>query len=167
VSDDPVVGSLAPDFSVFSTEGRLVRLDDHRGRWLVLFFYPKAFTPGCTRETRGFRDEQETIEALGAVVYGVSVDDLSVQCDFARANHVGFPLLADADQSMSKAYGVTRGFLPFNKRVTFVIDGEGVVRARFAHEMQVMRHVTDVIAFLQAQAAPSAEVAAPPSTPPE
>ena len=144
-----------------------MRLDDHRGRWPVLFFYPKAFTPGCTRETRGFRDEQETIEALGAVVYGVSVDDLSVQCDFARANHVGFPLLADADQSMSKAYGVTRGFLPFNKRVTFVIDGEGVVRARFAHEMQVMRHVTAVIAFLQAQAAPSAEVAAPPSTPPE
>jgi peroxiredoxin Q/BCP len=156
VSDAPTIGSLAPDFAVVSTDKRLVRLDDFRGRWLVLFFFPKAFTPGCTRETHRFRDEHDAIVALGGAVVGVSVDDLTVQCDFARENGVDFPLLADSSQEMSRAYGVTRGFLPFNKRITFVIDGDAVVRARFHHEVQVARHIDDVLAFLRAQQAPSA-----------
>ena len=151
MSDAPLIGSMAPDFAVLSTDNRLVRLDDFRGRWLVLFFYPKAFTPGCTKQTVRFRDEHDALAALGAAVVGVSVDDLAVQCDFARAHQVEFPLLADTSQEMSKAWGVSRGFLPFNKRVTFVIDGDGVVRARFHHEMQVLRHVDDVLTFLRAQ----------------
>jgi peroxiredoxin Q/BCP len=155
MSDDPLVGSLAPDFAVLSTEKRLVRLDDYVGRWLVLFFYPKAFTPGCTKQAIAFSDHQAVLADLGASVLGVSVDDLAVQCDFAREKHLGFPLLADVDQSMSKAWGVTRGFLPFNKRVTFVVDPEGVVRARFHHEVQVLKHIDDVVDFLQAQQASS------------
>jgi peroxiredoxin len=154
MTDDPVVGSLAPDFAVLSTEKKLVRLDDFRGRWLVVFFFPKAFTPGCTKETARFRDERARIEDLGAALIGVSVDDLTVQCDFAREQGVDFPLLADTTQEMSQAWGVTRGFLPFNKRVTFVVDGDGVVRARFHHEVQVLRHVDDVLAFLRAQQPP-------------
>ncbi len=132
-----------------TTEGKLVRLGDFAGRSLVLYFFPKAFTPGCTKEARRFRDRHEEIEALGAVLLGVSVDDIGVQCDFARENHLSFALVADRDESLSKAFGVTRGFLPFNKRVTFVIDGAGIVVARFHHEVQVNKHVDDVIAFLK------------------
>jgi peroxiredoxin Q/BCP len=164
MSDDPLVGSLAPDFAVMSTEKRLVRLDDYVGRWLVLFFYPKAFTPGCTKEAIAFSDQQAAITALGADVLGVSVDDLAVQCDFAREKHLGFPLLADFDQSMSKAYGVSRGFLPFNKRVTFVVDPDGVVRARFQHEVQVLRHIDEVLAFLRAQQPSASSSSSPPES---
>ena len=162
MSDDPLIGSLAPDFAVTSTEKRLVRLDDYAGRWLVIFFYPKAFTPGCMKEAIAFSDEQTALAALGADVLGVSVDDLAVQCDFAREKHLGFPLLADFDQTMSKAYGVTRGFLPFNKRVTFVIDPDGVVRARFHHEVQVQQHVDDVLAFLRTCASSSSSSSSSP-----
>jgi peroxiredoxin Q/BCP len=161
MSDDPLVGSLAPDFAVPSTENRLVRLDDYVGRWLVVFFYPKAFTPGCTKEAVAFTAQSEAIEAMGASVLGVSVDDLAVQCAFAREKHLGFTLLADVDQTMSKAWGVSRGFLPFDKRVTFVVDPEGVVRARFHHEVQVTRHVDDVLAFLRANASPAPGSVAP------
>jgi peroxiredoxin Q/BCP len=151
MSDDPLIGSLAPDFAVLSTENRLVRLDDYAGRWLVVFFFPKAFTPGCTKEATAFTAQQAAVEALGARILGVSVDDHAVQCAFAREKHLGFPLLADTDQTMSRAFGVTRGLLPFNKRVTFVLDPDGVVRARFHHEVQVIRHVDDVLAFLRSQ----------------
>ncbi len=142
-------GERAPDFEAMTTEGKAVRLADFAGRVLVLFFFPKAFTPGCTKEARAFRDRHEELEALGAVVLGVSVDDLAVQCDFARENHLSFPLIADQDERMSKAFGVTRGFLPFNKRVTFVIGKDGVVLGRFQHEVQVLRHIDDVVALLQ------------------
>ena len=125
-------------------------LADFAGRYLVLYFFPKAFTPGCTKEARRFRDNHEEIEALGGIVIGVSVDDVGVQCDFARENHLSFPLIADSDEKMSKAYGVTRGFLPFNKRITFIIDPDGMIVARFHHEVQVLRHIDDVIAFLKA-----------------
>jgi peroxiredoxin Q/BCP len=127
-----------------------LRLADFAGRYLVLYFFPKAFTPGCTKEARRFRDNHEEIEELGAAVIGVSVDEVGVQCDFARENHLSFPLIADRDEVMSKAYGVTRGFLPFNKRITFIIDPAGSIVARFHHEVQVLRHIDDVIAFLKA-----------------
>lgn len=125
-------------------------LADFAGRYLVLYFFPKAFTPGCTKEARRFRDNHEEIEELGGVVIGVSVDDVGVQCDFARENHLSFPLIADSDEKMSKAYRVTRGFLPFNKRITFIVDGSGMIVARFHHEVQVLKHIDDVIAFLKA-----------------
>jgi peroxiredoxin Q/BCP len=162
MSDDPLTGSLAPDFAVTSTDKRLVRLDDYIGRWLVIFFFPKAFTPGCTREARAFSEQHAALAALGADVVGVSVDDIAVQCDFARELHLGFPLLADVDQTMSAAYGVSRGFLPFDKRVTFVIDPDGVVRARFHHEVNVLRHIDDVLSFLREHA--SSSPALPPSS---
>ncbi|MBM4279766.1 MAG: peroxiredoxin [Deltaproteobacteria bacterium] len=151
MSDAPLVGSMALDFAVPPTENRLVRLDDYVGRWLVVFFYPKAFTPGCTKEAGAFTAQSHAIEALSASVLGVSVDDLAVQCAFAREQHLGFALLADVDQPMLKAWGVSRGLLPFDERVTFIVDPDGVARARFHHEVQATRHVDDVLAFLRAQ----------------
>lgn len=149
------VGERAPAFEAMTTEGKPFVLSDFTSttqpaKYLVLYFFPKAFTPGCTKEARRFRDNHEDIEALGGLVIGVSVDDLAVQCDFARENHLSFPLIADHDEKMSKLFGVTRGFLPFNKRVTFILDKEGVVVARFHHEVQVLKHVDDVVDFLKA-----------------
>ena len=151
------VGETAPAFEATTTEGKRFRLSDfterqRSGHFLILYFFPKPFTPGCTNEARRFRDNHEDIEALGGIVVGVSVDDHGVQCDFSRANHLTFPLIADSDGSISRAFDVVRGFLPFNKRVTFIIDSRGVIVARFHHEAQVARHIDDVVSFLRAAA---------------
>ena len=144
------VGDMAPAFESTTTHGRPVKLEDYRGQYLILFFYPKAFTPGCTKEARRFRDNYPEIRALGAEVLGVSVDDPTVQCDFARENHLEFELIPDADKSISTQFGVLRGLLPFDKRVTFIIAPEGTILARFHHEIQIERHTDDVLRFLRA-----------------
>ena len=87
------VGDTAPDFEALDCQGRVVRLGDYRGRRLVLFFFPKAFTSGCTEEIRHFRDNQARIRGLGAELVGVSVDRPEVQCEFARSESIDFPLL--------------------------------------------------------------------------
>ena len=143
------VGDRAPSFVAQTGDGRTVSLADFRGKYLVLYFYPKAFTAGCTKEARRFRDNHAEIRELGADVVGVSVDDSAVQCQFAAREKVGFPLIADRDHSLSTSYGVMRRLLPFAKRITFVIDPEGRVVARFEHELQVNKHLDGVLRFLR------------------
>jgi peroxiredoxin Q/BCP len=143
------VGDRAPEFSVRATDGKHISLSSFRGRYLVLYFYPKAFTPGCTKEARRFRDNHVEIRELGAEVVGVSIDEPSVQCEFAERQQLAFPLIADNDRAVSTAYGVVRRFLPITKRVTFVIDPEGKVAARFEHELQVNKHLDNVLRFLR------------------
>jgi peroxiredoxin Q/BCP len=143
------IGQLAPDFRATNTRSEPVSLAGFRGRYLVLYFFPKAFTPGCTREARRFRDNYPEIRSLGGEVLGVSIDEPDVQCEFAEREKTSFPLVADHDGSISRAYGVKRRLLPLDRRVTFVIDPEGIVRARFEHEFQVNRHLDDVLRFLR------------------
>ncbi len=148
------IGDRAPYFVAQTGDGKTVSLADFRGKYLVLYFYPKAFTPGCTKEARRFRDNHVEIQELGADVVGVSVDDSTVQCQFAAREKVGFPLIADHDHSLSTSYGVMRRFLPFAKRITFVIDPEGQVVARFEHELQVSKHLDGVLRFLRQAKSP-------------
>lgn len=143
------VGERAPHFQALSTTGLPVSLTGFRGKKLVLYFYPKAFTPFCTREARRFRDNYDEVRALGAEIVGVSVDEHGTQCEFALKNDLRFPLVADTEKIISKAYGVLWPGLPLDKRVTFVIDEEGVVLAVFRHEFQVVKHLDDVLHFLQ------------------
>lgn len=143
------VGDRAPDFTARSTGGELLSLSALRGQVVVLYFFPKAFTPGCTRQTERFRDAQEDIRELGGVVIGVSVDDHVTQCDFAAATHAGFPMIGDADHTVSNLYGVLRPFLRLDRRVTFVIDGDGVVRGIFEHEFQISKHLDAVLHLLE------------------
>jgi peroxiredoxin Q/BCP len=89
------VGTLAPDFALPDQEGRTHRLSDYRGRWVVLYFYPKDDTPGCTKEACGFRDQMGSLKALDAVVLGVSADDVESHKRFAEKYGLNFPLLAD------------------------------------------------------------------------
>jgi len=143
------VGDRAPEFSARASDGKIVSLAAFRGRYLVLYFYPKAFTPGCTKEARRFRDNHTEIRELGAEVVGVSIDEPTVQCEFAARQQIAFPLIPDNDRAVSTAYGVARRFLPIAKRVTFVIDPDGKVAARFEHELQVNKHLDNVLRFLR------------------
>jgi thioredoxin-dependent peroxiredoxin len=143
------VGAVAPEFEGESSDGRRVRLSELRGKAVVLYFFPKAFTPICTVETRRFRDNHADIEALGAEVVGVSTDDLQVQCEFGRKHAVNFPLLADPDRRIAGSYGVLWPLVPRARRVTFVIGEGGVVELVCWHEFQVSKHLDEVLNHLQ------------------
>jgi thioredoxin-dependent peroxiredoxin len=145
----PRLGERAPEISAEATDGRVVRLSALRGRWVVVYFFPKAFTPGCRAEARRFRDAYPELRELGAEVIGVSVDDHATQCDFAKSLEVAYPLIGDKSKEISTAFGVVRPLLGFDKRVTFVIDPEGIVRGIFHHEFQISKHLDDVLHLLQ------------------
>lgn len=145
----PQPGERAPDFVGTSHLGERVALADHRGRFVVLYFFMKSFSPQCTQQARVFRDNREELEALGASVIGVSIDPIERQCRFAEANRVTFPLIADENRHISVLYGAARPLLPLDRRITFVIDREGIVRMRFQHQFQVSRHLDNVVGALQ------------------
>lgn len=142
-------GDIAPDFDVPASDGRRIRLADLRGRPVVLYFFPKAFTPSCTTEVIGFRDNYPELTRLGAEVLGVSTDGLDTQCRFATRHEVGFPLIGDEDRRICRAYGVLWALLPLAKRVTFVIDEEGVIERVLHHEFQVSKHLDGVVQQLE------------------
>ena len=142
------VGDVAPDIQALDHRGQLFRLSEQRGqRNVVLFFYPRAFTPGCTAEVCSFRDAYDELRDGGTELVGVSTDGLDKQAKFAETHRVQYPLLPDADRVVSKAYGVIglfRSVLGITKRATFVIDKQGVVRGVFHHELDIARHLADV-----------------------
>jgi len=127
-------GQKAPDFSLSDDHGNTVTLSGLRGKRVVLYFYPKDDTPGCTREACAFRDRQHDLAAKGAVVLGVSPDDEKSHGKFRDKFHLNFPLLADPEHQVAEAYGAWREKKNYGKtymgiqRSTFVIDGEGTVR---------------------------------------
>jgi peroxiredoxin Q/BCP len=143
------VGEAAPDFEGVDCNGRPVRLRDFRGRRVVLFFFPKAFTPGCTSEVRHFRDNQARIRELGAELIGVSVDNVETQCAFAKAEQVEFPLLGDPERRLSGLFGVLWPLVRLDRRVTFVLGPEGVVENVIQHEVRVSQHLDDVLQTLE------------------
>jgi thioredoxin-dependent peroxiredoxin len=127
-------GDQAPDFTLPDQDGNAVALSQLRGRTVVLYFYPKADTPGCTTQACGVRDHAADYDAAGAVVLGVSRDSVPRLRAFADKHGLEFPLLSDEDHAVAEAYGVWveksmygRRFFG-NERTTFVIDGDGVVR---------------------------------------
>lgn len=143
------VGDPAPDFSLPDAEGNAVRLTDLRGTPVVLYFYPKDDTPGCTREACSFRDQYEDFRDAGAEVIGVSSDSREAHRRFAERHRLPFRLLSDQGGTVRKRYGVpaTLGLLP--GRVTFVIDGEGVVRHVFNSQLDATRHVAEALGALR------------------
>ncbi len=116
----------APDFSGVTQDNKTIRLSDFAGKKLVLYFYPKDNTPGCTKQACNLRDNYEKLQAAGYAVVGVSSDGVVSHQKFATKYKLPFPLIADVDQAISKAYG-TRRMLWFPKRTTFVIDEKGYI----------------------------------------
>ncbi|RKG58746.1 peroxiredoxin [Corallococcus sp. AB011P] len=153
------VGELAPDFAATDCHGQPVRLSELRGRRVVLFFFPRAFTVGCTIENRAFRDNHERIRSLGAELVGVSVDTLTTQCDFAEQEGIHFALLGDDERRISRAWGVLWPILNIDRRVTFIIGADGVVEHVIHHEVRVYRHLDDVLKYLQAHPTPGSDTA--------
>jgi peroxiredoxin Q/BCP len=121
------VGDPAPDISAPSTSGKSVKLSELKGSWIVLYFYPKAFTPGCTAESCSLRDGYSEILKLGATILGVSLDNLSTQIDFKAKYHLPFDLLSDSKKEVAKAFD-SLGFAGLMaQRKTFIIDPEGKI----------------------------------------
>jgi len=142
-------GSKAPAFTLAADDGSKVKLADLKGSPVVLYFYPKDDTPGCTKEACGFRDSYADLQALGAEVWGVSGDDAASHQRYAQRHQLPFPLLVDQGNQLRKAFGVPSvlGLLP--GRVTYVIDGQGVIRHVFNNLLDGPAHRREALQVLR------------------
>jgi peroxiredoxin Q/BCP len=156
VSARPAPGEPAPAFEGVTTDGRRVALKDFRGRTLVLYFYPRDDTPGCTRQACSLRDHMALLAAKGAAVLGVSTQGIDSHRAFSARHALNFPLLVDADGAVGRAYGVLGGrnllarmrtAMGLAERVTFLIDPQGRV-AHVIERPDVARHAEEVLALL-------------------
>ena len=139
------VGDPAPSFSVKDHTGQIVRLADFDGKQLVLWFYPKADTPGCTLEACGFRDRFSEVEAKGVAVLGVSFDSEDENRAFAEKYHFPFKLLCDADRALGVAYGATEDAKAgFAKRISYLIGEDGRIKKVWG-KVDVKTHAGDVL----------------------
>ena len=147
------VGDSLPDFSLEDQDGEMRSPSSVRGRWLVLFFYPKDDTPGCTAEACSFRDNAAVFKNLNAEVWGISGDDGVSHRRFATRHNLEYPLLSDKNNALRRSMNVPKamGLLP--GRVTYVVDGEGVIRHVFSNLLDGPAHVREaerIISTLQA-----------------
>lgn len=145
----PAAGSNAPDFTLPSQDGSPVSLKDYRGKWVVLYFYPKDQTPGCTREAHNFQADQPKYAALDAVVLGVSVDSVESHKKFCANDGLNFKLLADTEHQVAEAYGslVNLGVAKFASRHTFLIDPAGKIAKAYT-SVDPEKHSSEVLADL-------------------
>jgi len=145
----PQTGTLAPMFEAKDQNGTTVRLADYLGKSnVVLYFYPKDDTPGCPAEACSLRDGYPAIMATGAVVLGVSADDVGSHAAFAKKFNLPFPILADPDGALIHSYGVKMPLLTMAHRVTFIIDQRGVIRYRM-DKVDAARHDQQVLELLK------------------
>jgi peroxiredoxin Q/BCP len=145
----PEVGADAPDFRLADQNGNFHSLPDYAGRWLVLYFYPKDDTPGCTREACAFRDGLAKLQAAGAAVVGVSVDTQESHRKFADKYQLAFPLLADSEGLVTRRYGALMDWQVFRvaRRITFLITPAGRIH-RVYLKVDPNRHADEILAEL-------------------
>jgi peroxiredoxin Q/BCP len=133
IADAPSVGQPAPAFKLQDQDGKWHSLADYKGKWVAIYFYPKDDTPGCTTQACSFRDNVFAYNKEGAVILGISVDDVASHKAFAAKHGLPFALLADADKSVAKTYGVLRnyGVMEVARRDTFLVDPQGRVAKHY------------------------------------
>ncbi len=147
------IGDRIPDLLGVDETGATLRLSDMLAKGpLVVFFYPAAMSPGCTKESCHFRDLVGEFDALGASIVGISADEVGKQAAFSAKHSLGFPLVADTDRKIAEAFGVRRRFGP-NKRATFVLGADGTVLARVDSEFSMGRHADRALEALRIAAA--------------
>jgi len=133
----PVLGSEAPNFKLQDQKGAWHQLSDYRGKWVALYFYPKDNTPGCTTQACEFRDNIFAFNEAGAVILGISIDDVASHKKFAEQHGLPFTILADPDKQTARSYGVLKkffGVMEAAQRDTFLIDPKG----------RIVKHYTEV-----------------------
>lgn len=142
----PGTGTLAPDFTLNAQDGKPVSLHDFRGKWVVLYFYPKDFTSGCTKEARNFQHDMALYEQKNAVILGVSVQDEHTHQKFCAAEGLHFRLLADTNHELSARYDslVNLGVAKLSARHTFLIDPSGVIRKVYL-KVDAAKHSAQVL----------------------
>jgi peroxiredoxin Q/BCP len=151
---EPKVGDAAPTFTLSSTEGKPLSLKDFKGKNIVLYFYPKDDTPGCTKEACSFRDTNSELKDAGAVVLGVSTDSVESHEQFKSKYNLNFPLLADPTADVAKMYGVWKEKNMYGRRswgvarTTFLIGADGKVKKVYK-KVDTERHGQDVLADLK------------------
>lgn len=126
---DPLVGTKAPSFQLKNHDGKEFSLDSRKGKWTVLYFYPKAETPGCTKQACAFRDSLNKVQALKADVYGVSVNTVAEQAAFRKNHQLNFDLLADEEGKVASLYGAKMPLMPMAKRWTYILDPDLKIRS--------------------------------------
>ncbi len=145
-------GDLVPDFELTADDGKPLRLTEQLLHGpVVLFFYPRAMTPGCTAESCNFRDLAKDFDTLGAQPIGISLDSVERQQRFAAKHSFGYPLLSDKGGTVARLFGVKRPGLPFTKRTTFVIDTDRRVLAAIHSEFDTDRHADEALAVLRSR----------------
>jgi peroxiredoxin Q/BCP len=147
----PALNQPAPEFTLPTNIGDgTISLADYQGKWVVLYFYPKDFTPGCTLEARRFQEDLDKYQARNAQIIGVSIDDVDSHAEFCDSEGLKFPLLADTDGTVSKAYGSWLGSMSL--RHTYLIDPDGILREIFLgvrpsiHSQEVLASLDELIA---------------------
>lgn len=134
LADSPAIGSAAPNFKLQDQNGKWHSLAEYRGQWVAIYFYPKDDTPGCTTQACSFRDNVFAFKKEGAVILGISVDDVGSHKEFAAKHGLPFTLLADSSKAVSKQYGVLKtymGVMEMARRDTFIIDPQGRVAKHY------------------------------------
>ena len=139
------VGDAAPPFTAKATDGSEIVLRKLLGTPVILYFFHKAFTPNCTVETKGFRDNYDELRALGFALIGISTDSHETQCRFAQRHGVSYPMIGDYDHTIARAYDVMWPIIPFARRVAYVLDKRHLITAVFRHEFQANRHLDEVM----------------------
>jgi peroxiredoxin Q/BCP len=146
----PTTGQPAPDFELPDQHGKLRKLTEWRGKWVVLYFYPKDDTPGCTTEACTFRDDWQQLQALDAQVVGISVDSSDSHKTFAEKYHLPFPLLADTRAEVAARYGALSDWLVIKlaRRYTFLISPQGRIAKAYL-SVDTSRHSTEILKDLR------------------
>lgn len=147
----PATGSDAPSFKLQDQNGEWHALGDYRGQWLAVYFYPKDDTPGCTTEACNFRDNIYAFKAIGAVVVGISVDDVESHKEFSDKYKLPFTILADEDGTTARAYGVLRDYklLKLASRQSFLVNPEGKI-AKHYDDVDPDKHTDQVLTDIKA-----------------
>jgi peroxiredoxin Q/BCP len=148
-SKTPAVGATAPDFTLTSQDGTPVNLHDFKGKWIVLYFYPKDFTSGCTTEAHNFQRDLAQYQAKNAVILGVSVQDAGSHKQFCAKEGLNFKLLADTNKKVSEEYGsvMNFGIAKLSARHTFLINPEGVIVKEYM-DVNPSKHSEEVLTAL-------------------
>lgn len=152
--EQPPLHAPAPDFTLPSNSGDgEISLTDYRGQWVVVYFYPKDFTPGCTLEAQRFQRDLPKYQSRNAQILGISVDDVESHAEFCDSEGLRFPLLADVDGTVSKAYGSWLGYSSL--RHTYIVDPDGILQERFLgvrpaiHSQEVLARLDELQAEAQ------------------